>query len=139
VSHKEALQNMPAAGTYSNDTQPAEPMIDADRRLVFVKFGKSLTFADVESYIGRLQANPVFESNFSEIVDLSDVVELNMRAEDFLKLADEIDPFAANARRAFIARSSVQNHVARMNKILRGNKNIEIFRTMDEAEQWIHS
>jgi hypothetical protein len=139
MSHKEALQNMPATNTYTNYTQSAEHTVDADRRLVFVKFGKTLTFADVERYIELLQANPVFEPNFSEIVDLSDVVELDMRAEDFLKLADEIDPFEANAKRAFIARSSVQNHAARMHKILRGHKNIEIFRTMDEADQWLRS
>jgi DNA-binding CsgD family transcriptional regulator len=62
-----------------------------------------------------------------------------MRAEHFLKLADEIDPFAATARRAFIARSSVQNHAARMHKILRGHKNVEIFGTMEAAEEWIRS
>jgi hypothetical protein len=139
LSQKAALQQVTAPDTYTNYTQSPEHTVDAGKRLVFVKFGKTLMFADVERYIELLKANPVFEPNFSEIVDLSDVVELDMRAEDFLKVADEIDPFVSTARRAFIARSSVQNHAARMHKILRGHKNIEIFGTREQAEEWIRS
>jgi hypothetical protein len=52
-------------------------------------------------------------------------------------LADEIDPFSPDVKRAFIVRNSVQNHAARMHKVLRTQRNIEIFRSVEEAELWI--
>jgi hypothetical protein len=139
LSHKAALQQVAVPDTYTNYVQSPEHRVDGNKRVVFVKFGKTLRFTDIESYIAVLKANPVFEPNFSEIVDLSDVVESDMRAEHFLKVTDEIDPFIASARRAFIARSSVQNHAARMHKILRGQRNVEIFGTLEAAEEWIRS
>ena len=115
----------------------AEYTVDAERRVVVVKFGKKVTFKDIEQYSLGLRANPVFKSNFSEIVDLTEVEELALEADDFLKLADEIDPFSPVAKRAFVARTAVQSHAARMHKILRVQRYIEIFRTVEEAEQWI--
>ena len=64
---------------------------------------------------------------------------MDLQADGFLKLADEIDPFSPDAKRAFVAKSPVQNHAARMHKILRTQRNIEIFRTIEEAERWIES
>jgi hypothetical protein len=54
-------------------------------------------------------------------------------------MADEIDPFSPEAKRAFVAETSVQNHAARMHKILRSQRNIETFRTLEGAERWIGS
>jgi hypothetical protein len=70
-------------------------------------------------------------------VDLTDVEELDLEAEEFLKLADEIDPFLPDAKRAFVVRSLIQNHAARMHKVLRTKRNIEIFHSFEEAEHWI--
>jgi hypothetical protein len=70
-------------------------------------------------------------------VDLSQVEEIDLQADEFIRLADQIDPFSTDARRAFVARTSIQNHAARMHKILRTQRNIEIFRTVAEATRWI--
>lgn len=113
--------------------------VDARRRLVVVTFGKKVTVRDIELYSHLLRANPVFQPTFSEITDLTDVEELNLQADEFLRLADEIDPFTTDARRAFVARTSVQNHAARMHKILRTQRHFEIFKTMEEAENWVLS
>jgi hypothetical protein len=40
----------------------------------------------------------LFPSNYSEIVDLTKVEELDLEADEFLKLADEIDPFSPDAK-----------------------------------------
>jgi hypothetical protein len=82
---------------------------------------------DVERYAILLRANPLFRPDFSEIVDLTEVEEVSLQGEEFLRLADKVDPFSYDAKRAFVARSSVQNHAARMHKILRTQRNIEIF------------
>ena len=77
-----------------------------------------------------------FSQSYSEVVDLTDVEELDLQAEDFLKLADQIDPFSPEAKRAFVVRTSTQNHAARMHKVLR-SRNIEIFHSVEEAERWV--
>lgn len=123
-----------------HERQPSlslEYVVDAQHKRVTVKFGKKLTFQDIERYAKLLQLNPSFRPTFSEIVDLTDVEELELQADEFLKLADKIDPFSPEAKRAFVARSSVQNHAARMHKVLRTQRNIEIFGCVDAAERWI--
>ena len=115
----------------------AECVVDAARRLVTVKFGKKLTFADIERYAKQLRLNPSFQPDYSEIVDLTEVEELDLQADEFLKLADKIDPFSPEAKRAFVVRTSVQSHAARMHKVLRTQRNIEIFHSIEEAERWI--
>jgi len=112
-------------------------VIHADREFVVVTFGKSLSFADIARYSMLLRANPAFRPTFSEIVDLTEVEEITVEADEFLKLADETDPFSPSAKRAFVAWTSAQNHAARMHKILRAQRNIEIFSTLEEAERWI--
>lgn len=120
-------------------SMPAHHVVDSKQKLVVVKFAKKLTARDIERYATLLRANPSFQPGFSEIVDLSDVTEIDLQADDFLRLADETDPFSYDAKRAFVARTSVQNHAARMHKILRTQRNIEIFGTIAEAERWIFS
>lgn len=113
--------------------------IDAEKRLVHVKFGKKVGARDICFYAEHLKMSPAFEPTFSEIVDLRGAEELDLHPDEFLKLADEVDPFSMNARRAFVVGNPVQSHAARMHKILRTQRNIEIFETVEAAEQWIRS
>jgi hypothetical protein len=112
-------------------------VLDPEKRLVSVTFRKKVTVKDIEKYAASLGANPLFEPDFSEIVDLSEVEELDLQADEFIRLADEIDPFSVRARRAFVVRNPVQDHAARMHKILRTQRSFSIFRSVEEAEQWI--
>ena len=125
-------------GTHSLSCS-AQFVVDPEKRLVAVKFGKKLTVADIERYSKRLRLNPAFQPDYSEIVDLTEVEVLDLQADDFLKLADKIDPFSPEAKRAFVVGNSVQNHAARMHKVLRTQRNIEIFNSVEEAEGWIGS
>ena len=138
-------ENVQSGGGFASNvrspslSRSAQFVVDPGRRLVAVKFGKKLTVADIERYSRHLQSNPSFQPNYSEIVDLSEVEELDLQADDFLKLADKIDPFSPEAKRAFVVRNSVQSHAARMHKVLRTQRNIEIFNSVEEAERWIGS
>ena len=115
----------------------ADYAVDARKMLVTVRFGSKLTIVDISRYASQLAANPWFRPDFSEIVDLRDVQEVDLGADDFLRLADQIDPFAPEAKRAFVVRTSTQHHAARMHQILRIQRNIQIFRSIAEAEKWI--
>lgn len=107
-------------------------------RLVAVKFGKHLTLDEVEKYARDLCADPGFEPTFSEIVDLSEVENVEIDAKHALQLADRIDPFARSALRAFVAYSPAQIHTARMHQLLRGlEDNFGIFASMEEALAWV--
>ena len=139
MSHEDVLKGSTSASHRS--VQPLSKIVhytvNTEKRLVAVKFGKKLTVRDIEQYAKLLLSNPSFRRNYSEIVDLTQVEELDLQADGFLRLADEIDPFSPDAKRAFVVRSSVQNHAARMHKVLRTQRNIEIFRSVEEAERWI--
>lgn len=117
----------------------AEYFIDTEKNLVVVRFGKKLTVADIERYAKLLRSNPWFRAGCAEIADLTQVEELDLQAEEFLRLADDIDPFSPTAKRAFVVGNAVQNHAARLHKILRAQRNIEIFHSVEEAEQWIRA
>ncbi len=137
-------ENTPSATAAAcRDTQGKHAVfhytVHSEKRLVVVKFGKKVTVRDIESYAAALRAHPQFKPDFCEIADLSEVEELDLQADEFIRLADEVDPFSPQARRAFVARTSVQNHAARMHKILGTQRAFSVFRSVVEAEQWILS
>lgn len=140
LSHNEVFprDEAPHARGASRPNQPVEFVVDSKKRLIVVRFGGKVTAEDIRLYVERLLANPSFQPTFSEIVDLSAVKELDLQADDLLKLADEIDPFSDEAKRAFVVENSVQKHAARMHKVLRNRESIEIFRSFEEAERWIN-
>jgi hypothetical protein len=117
----------------------AEHIVDAQRRRVVVKFGHKLTPEDLGRYANLLRSNPKFDPTFSEIVDLRQVEELDFQADDFLKLADVVDPFSLQAKRAFVVSTAIQHHAARMHRILRTQRNIEIFHSLEDAERWLEA
>ena len=110
----------------------------AERRIVTVKFGKRVTENEIAGYAAALRADRSFQPEFSEIVDLRDVEDLDLRGNEMMELADKIDPFSFEAKRAFVVRNSVQSHAARMHQILRiAKENIFICHSLEEAECWI--
>jgi hypothetical protein len=112
--------------------------LSPEKRVVSVKFGKRLSVRDVEGYVTALHADPSFIPDFSEIVDLSNVQELELSSEHALTLADLVDPFSSHAKRAFIAQSKLQVQAARLHQILRNDEeNIRIFSSLTEAEAWL--
>lgn len=121
----------------SRAARAAGYFIDPNRRMVMVRFGQKLTVDDIAQYTKLLRSDPCFDPALSEIVDLREAQELNLQPDDFFTLADKIDPFSPVAKRAFVVRTAVQKHAARMHKILRTQRNIKIFPSLEEAERWI--
>ena len=132
MAHQQTLPGDEACG-------PAKFSVDAKQQLVTVRFGKTVTAGDIERYAKQLRESPSFQPGFSEIADLRNVEKLDLKAEEFLRLADEVDPFSLQSKRAFVVRNAVQAHAARMHKILRTQRSFEIFDSLADAEQWIFS
>jgi hypothetical protein len=124
----------------SRENEPVDRsnyVLDPKKRYVSVRFQKKVRARDIESYAASLRANPLFDPDFSEVVDLSEVEELDLNAEEFIRLADEVDPFSLQAKRAFVVRNEIQHHAARMHKILRTQRNFSIFQSLEDARQWL--
>jgi hypothetical protein len=114
--------------------------IDQTKRIVSVKFGIRVSVRDIANYATSLRENPLFDPDFSELVDLREVKELEVGAEQALKLADDIDPFSPGAKRAFVAQSSAPIYAARLHMLLRSaSENIRIFESIDDAILWLRS
>lgn len=137
------LRDTPSIGTLRNQKTDNEINgsrdyeLDAGKRLVSVRFHRQVTVQSIETYAASLRADPRFDPDFSEIVDMSDVEGLDLNPEEFIRLADEIDPFSREAKRAFVVRNEVQHHAARMHKIWRTQRSFSIFRSVEAARRWI--
>lgn len=113
--------------------------LNAAKRLVSVKFRRKLTVTDIAKYAALLRADPLFEPDFSEVVEIREVEELDLNADEFIRLAGEIDPFSERAKRAFVVSNEIQNHAARMHKILRTQRSISIFHSLEAARRWVEA
>ncbi len=112
--------------------------IDCAKRLVSVTFGQRLTVEEIEAYVTALLADPAFDRGFSELVDLTRVEEVTVDAAQAMELADRIDPFSPESKRAFVSQRPALFHAVRMHQILRSPaENIAIFTSVHEAERWL--
>ncbi|HEY1679123.1 MAG TPA: hypothetical protein VGG04_15510 [Candidatus Sulfotelmatobacter sp.] len=102
-----------------------------------MKTGKRITPTGLQRYTNLVQSNPSFDRSFSEIADLRGAETIDINAEEMIKAADKLDPFSHDACRAFVVQTKTQAHAARMHKILRSQRNFQIFYSFEEAEQWI--
>ena len=108
-----------------------------EQKLVVLTLGTRITVNYLVEYARLLREDPSFNARFSEIVDMRAAEDIALGADDMMKLADEIDPFSEDAKRAFVVRTASQAHAARMHKILRVERNFQIFRSLEAARQWI--
>ena len=77
--------------------------VDSERRLVTVRFGNEVTVQDVVQYLESLKTSLAFEPDFSELVDLTQVMSSEVDFQAAMMLSHEVDPFSRKARRAFVA------------------------------------
>ena len=111
--------------------------LDPEKQVVLVRFCGKITAEEIANYSKNLLACRDFNPAFSEIADLTEVTEFALQPDDFLNLADKIDPFRPEAKRAFVVSASMHNYAARIHKVLRNGGNIKIFRSLEEALKWI--
>jgi hypothetical protein len=117
---------------------PAHFNVDSKRRLVTVRFDSEVTVQDVVQYLESLKANPAFEPDFFELVDLTQVMSSEVDFQAAMMLAHEADPFSRKARRAFVAPRAATFRTVRMYQMARGDEgSIAVFPTMDEAKHWL--
>jgi hypothetical protein len=117
---------------------PAHYHIDAERRLVTVKFDGQLRAHDIVEYLERLTADPAFDSEFAELADLTQVTNAEVDFQAAMMIARDKDPFSRKAMRAFVVPTTDTLEKVRMYQMARGNDgSISVFRTTEEARRWL--
>jgi hypothetical protein len=114
--------------------------IDKERRLVTTTAWDTLTADQILEHQRQLQNDPAFDPDFSQLLDFTLVVHLQMDARTVMELSDLV-LFSAESRRAFIADNPFQFGMARMFAAfhrLSGEDQIGVFTTRDNALQWLN-
>jgi len=75
---------------------PAHFNVDSERRLVTMRFDSEVTVQDVVQYLESLKANPAFEPDFSELVDLTQVMSSEVDFQAAMMLAHKVSVFAGS-------------------------------------------
>jgi hypothetical protein len=88
--------------------------------------------------ITALRADPHFNPDFNEIVDLSAASDVRLGYEEFKRLED-LDPFSDRAKRAFVIPTNPAVFgVTRMYHLMQNeDPAIKIFRTEQDAREWV--
>lgn len=118
---------------------PAFYNIDKERRLVLSSGAGVLTKEDLLGHMDRLSKDPDFDPDFSQVVDFTQIDLVEVEPEDVRQLAQR-NIFSPRSRRAFVVKDDLQYGLARMFEIhreLKGERGIRVFRTFDEAMDWI--
>ena len=112
--------------------------IDATQRIVFTTMAGMLSFDQVVAHAVALKSDPCFHPSFSELLDLRGVGQSDLTLLELIELAETIDPFSANARRAIITDTDLMYETSRVYQEVRNqDNNIRVFRSMDEAQRWL--
>jgi hypothetical protein len=113
--------------------------IDKERRLVLSSGTGVLTKEDLWGHMERLSKDPDFNPDFCQVSDFTQIDELEVGPEEVRELAQR-NIFSPRSRRAFVVKNDLQYGLARMFEIYRelhGEEGIRVFRTFDEAMDWI--
>ena len=112
--------------------------IDSKRRMVFTTMSGVLSFEQVVAHAVALKADARFHPSFSEVLDLRCVSQSELTLLELIELAQTIDPFSANARRAIVTGSDLMYETSRIYQAVRDqDTNIRVFRNMEDAQRWL--
>lgn len=118
---------------------PASYTIDMKRRLVMSSGVGVLTREDLWGHMERLSKDPDFDPAFSQIIDFTNVTEVEVDPEDVRRLAQR-NVFSSHSRRSIVVKDDLHFGLARMFEIhreLAGEMGIRVFRTLEEAVRWL--
>jgi len=115
--------------------------IDKERRLVMTTASGVTTMDDALAHQKRLLHDPDFAPNFSQLLDFTHVMRLDLSTENVRELA-QTNVFSPDSHRAFIVSSEAAYGFARAFENLRermGEHGIRVFRDLEDALLWVFS
>lgn len=98
-----------------------------------------LTRQDILGHMDRLSNDPDFDPDFCQLIDFTQITGVEFGPEDVRQFAER-SIYSSRSRRALLVKDDLQFGLARMYEIhreLKGESGIRVFRSADEALDWI--
>ena len=117
---------------------PTNYFIDPVRRLVIISADGVLLGAELLAEQKHLAAEPLFQRDFSQLFDLTQVTEARISAEEVRAMA-ATTVFGPTARRALIVAEPLLYGLSRMFQLMLDERGgtLRIFTDRSEAEEWL--
>lgn len=117
---------------------PISYEIDPKRRLIISRLTGIVTDEDVQEQRRRLPADPRFEPNYRQLIDLTGITEVRVTSSA-ITTAASAQYFTPGTRRAFVAGTDATFGLARMFALRAEGEGqtIEVFRNRKQAEEWL--
>ena len=118
---------------------PSSYVIDKERKLVITTAWGDCNAEDVLEFRKQVLRDSDFDPSFSQLADFTGVTKVDVSPDEVRMLATK-SPFSTQSRRALVADNQVIFGLSKMFGILRnlrGEKLIRVFRTRNEALDWL--
>ena len=117
---------------------PATYAIDTEQKLVLSRISGAPTEDEILDHGKRLRADPCFQPDFRQLLDMSELDEIRISTQKVRQAARD-QFFSPGARRALVAHSNAQFGMARMYAIASEGEGqtIEVFREFCSAKAWL--
>ena len=118
---------------------PSSYVIDKERKLVITTAWGDCSADDVLEFRKQVLKDRDFDPSFSQLADFTGVTKVDVSPDEVRMLATK-SPFSTQSRRALVADNQVIFGLSKMFGILRnlrGEKLIRVFRTRNEALDWL--
>ncbi len=110
-------------------------IIDHGKRLVITAVDGVVGMEGIVEMARRLSADPEFDPGYAELLDLSGVSDVKLTYNQCSTIAELVDPFLPDCRRAIVAPSQAVYGVARMYQSLR--EGTYVCHDAAEAREWL--
>jgi len=114
--------------------------IDPHLRLVRTQVEGRLTLEDALAHAYTLKTDPLFQPDYSELVDLTGFTGSDLPPEAMQAFANDLpgEIFSPHARRAIVAPAESAFDLSRQYRNMRRNaESFQVFHSMDEAMHWL--
>ena len=117
---------------------PYSYFIDLDRNVVFSRIWGTLTDDDVAAHAMSLNADPRFDPELNQVIDMRDLSDLQVTSQGVRRLA-ELVPFRPDARRAFVVGTGQAAELSRVlfNYAKAGVDQYTVFRDLPPAMELV--
>ena len=116
---------------------PITYVIDGTSRIVVTTCVGAITFEEMRDVATEMRDDPEFKSNFGQLIDLTQVSQLNLTFRELTTFKESFDPFSNESQRAVVALADAAYGIGRMYGGILDRPSFAVFRTMNEARQWL--
>jgi hypothetical protein len=113
--------------------------IDKERKFVLTTGSGCLTKEEVFTFQDQMKNDPDFDPTFSQLADFSQLTGSAVCIGDLQSFAQR-DAFSIHSRRAIVVKGDLAFGFAKIFELYRrlaGASGIRVFRTLDEASDWL--